>query len=108
MRILFDQATPVPLRAYLIGHDVRTAAQEGWSRLTNGDLLAGAEEADFDLLLTMDKNIRYQQNLVGRRIAIVALGEQQWPKLRVHVQAVVAAVEAAQAGSYMEIEIGGR
>jgi len=63
MRIIFDQATPVPIRPYLEGHTVRTAAQQGWDKLKNGDLLNAAEAAAFDLLLTTDKNIGYQQNL---------------------------------------------
>jgi hypothetical protein len=62
MRILFDQATPVPARPYLIGHTVSTAAQLGWDRLQNGRLLSAAEEAGFEILLTTDKNMRYQQN----------------------------------------------
>jgi hypothetical protein len=74
MRIIFDQATPVPIRPYLQNHSLRTAAQEGWDKLRNGDLLTAAEAAGFDLLLTTDKNICYQQNLAGRRIAIVVLG----------------------------------
>jgi hypothetical protein len=68
MRILFDQATPVPIRPYLERHAVRTAAQQGWDRLRNGDLLTAAEDAGFDLLLTTDKNMRYQQNRSGRRL----------------------------------------
>src|SRR5580700_10246806 len=82
MRILFDQATPVPIRPYLEGHKVRTAAQHGWDRLRNGDLPTAAEDAGFDLFLTTDKNMRYQQNLAVRKIAIVVLGRQQWPQLR--------------------------
>ncbi len=105
MRILFDQATPVPIRPYLKGHAVRTAAQQGWDRLRNGDLLTAAEEAGFDLLLTTDKNMRYQQNLAGRKIAIVVLGRQQWPELRLHVQHVVDAVSAAVPGSYVEVDM---
>jgi hypothetical protein len=104
MRVLFDQATPVPIRPYLQGHDVRTAAQQGWDRLKNGELLAVAEAAGFDVLLTTDKNMRYQQNLAGRRIAVVVLGLQQWPDLRPHVQRVVEAINAAVPGSYSEID----
>jgi hypothetical protein len=70
MRIIFDQATPVPIRPYLEGHTVRTAAQQGWDKFKNGELLAAAEAAGFDLLSTTDKNMRYQQNLAGRKIAI--------------------------------------
>ncbi len=108
MLILFDQATPVPIRAYLHGHTVRTAAQQGWDKLKNGDLLTAAEQAGFDLLLTTDKNLRYQQNLTGRRLAILVLGQQQWPQLRLYVQRVVEAIDAATHGSYMEIEIPGK
>ncbi len=100
MLVLFDQATPVPMRPYLEGHAVRTAAQQGSDKLKNGDLLTAAEEAGFDLLLTTDKNMRYQQNLPGRTIAVLVLGQQQWPQLRPHVQRVVEAVNAAKPGSY--------
>ena len=105
MLIIFDQATPVPIRAYLEGHTVRTAAQQGWDKLGNGDLLTAAEEAGYDILLTTDKNMRYQQNLAGRKIAIVVLGQQQWPRLRPHIQRVIEAVNAATPGSYAEVEI---
>ncbi len=108
MLIIFDQATPVPIRPYLEGHAVRTAAQQSWDKLGNGDLLTAAEEAGFDLLLTTDKNMRYQQNLAGRRIAIVVLGQQQWPQLRPHIQRVVETVNAATPGSYAEVEIPSR
>jgi hypothetical protein len=103
MRIIFDQGTPVPIRSYLELHTVRTAAQQGWDKLTNGDLLTAAEEAGFDLLLTTDKNMRYQQNLAGRKIAIVVLGRQQWPQLRPYIQRVIDAVNAAEPGSYIEV-----
>jgi hypothetical protein len=71
----------------------------------NGELIAAAEAAGFDLLLTTDKNMRYQQNLKGRKIAFVVLGNQQWPTLRGYVGRVVAAVEAATPGSFTEVEI---
>src|ERR1022692_4571017 len=105
MLIIFDQATPVPIRPYLEGHTVRTAAQQGWDKLRNGDLLTAAEDAGFEILLTTDKNMRYQQNLAGRKIAIVVLGQQQWPRLRPPIQRVAEAVNAATPGSYAEVEI---
>ena len=104
MRVLFDQATPVPIRNYLKEHEVRTAAQQGWDALKNGDLLAVAETDGFEVLLTTDKNMRYQQNLTGRKIAVVVLGLQQWPSLRLHVQRVVEAVNASIPGSFTEID----
>jgi hypothetical protein len=96
MRVLFDPATPVPIRPFLKGHHVRTAAQEGWGNLSNGDLLDAAEAAGFDVFLTTDKNLRYQQNLAGRKLRIIVIGKQQWPELRSHVQLVVDAVNRAQ------------
>jgi hypothetical protein len=105
MRILLDQGTPVPLRAFLKNHTVSAAAEVGWDRLRNGDLLTAAEKAGFDMLLTTDKNLQYQQNLKERRIAIVVIGDSQWPTLRQHVQRVVDAVNAATPGSYAEVEI---
>lgn len=105
MLILFDQATPVPLIPYLEGHQVRTAAQQGWDKLKNGDLLGAAEEAGFDLLLTTDRNMPYQQNLAGRKIAVMILSRQQWPQLRPHVQLVVDALKTVRPGSYIEVQI---
>lgn len=95
----------VPIRPFLTGHTVTTAAHEGWSELQNGDLLDAAEAAGFDVLLTTDKNIQYQQNLEGRKIAIVVIRAQQWPALKPHVRFVVAAVNAAKPGTYVEVEI---
>lgn len=76
MRILFDHGTPFPLRASLTGHSITRTQDLSWDRLGNGELLTAAEQAGFELLLTTDKNIRYQQNLVGRKIALVVLGHR--------------------------------
>jgi hypothetical protein len=105
MHILFDHGTPGPLRSLLTGHTVRAAKAHGWDTLTNGDLLTAAETAGFDVLVTTDKNMRHQQNLTGRRIAIVVLGNAQWPILRLHVARVMTAVNTATPGSYAEVEI---
>src|SRR5688572_4458576 len=99
MLVLFDQGTPVPLRPFLVGHKVRTAAEQGWTAFENGELLDAAEIAGFDLLLTTDQNIRYQQNLTGRKLAIVVIGQARWPIVRIHVERVIAAVNAATPGS---------
>ncbi|NJN16601.1 MAG: hypothetical protein HC822_10160 [Oscillochloris sp.] len=80
MKILFDQGTPVPLRRHLQAHTVTTAYEQGWASLMNGQLLAEAELAGIDLLITTDQNLRYQQNLHDRRIAILVLGSTSWPK----------------------------
>jgi hypothetical protein len=100
----FDQATPVPLRRYLKGHLVRTAAQQGSSAFKNGNLLAVAEQAGFDLLLTTDQNMGYQQSLAGRKIAIVVLDLQQRPKLVAHVDKVVAVVDPVVPGTFIRLD----
>jgi hypothetical protein len=105
MLILFDNGTPAPLRYVLTGHVVVEAIERGWDRLVNGELIAAAEAAGFELLLTTDKNMRYQQNLTGRKIAFVVIGNQQWPTLRRYADRVVAAVNAATPGSFTEVEI---
>lgn len=81
------------------------AVERGWERLVNGALLQAAEAEGFDVFVTADKNIRYQQNLTGRKIGIVTLGNAQWPVLRHYVERVVEAVDAAVPGSYAEVEI---
>jgi len=105
MLILFGNGTPAPLRHALTPHTVVEAIERGWDRLSNGELIEAAEAAGFELLLTTDKNLRYQQNLTARKIAFVVIGNQQWPTLRRYVQRIVAAVNAATPGSYAEVEI---
>jgi predicted nuclease of predicted toxin-antitoxin system len=102
MRILFDQGTPVPLRRHLSAHTVSTAYERGWSALSNGDLLAAAE-AQFDLLLTTDQNLRPQQNLAGMRLAILVLPTTSWPTINQHTAEVVAAVSSLKPGDYIEL-----
>jgi hypothetical protein len=91
----------------LAGHEVREAKAQGWDRLTNGELLAAAEEAGFEVLLITDKNIRYQQNLTGRKIAVVVLSKGRWHLIRMAIPEIVAAVTAAMPGTYAEVEIPG-
>jgi hypothetical protein len=105
MHILFDHGVPAPLAGHLPRHVVEKARDRGWDRLKNGDLLAQATLAGFDMLVTTDKNMRYQQNLEDRRIAIVVLSTPQWPLVRLHLDKVVAEVEAAVAGSFSEVTI---
>jgi hypothetical protein len=105
MLVLFDQSTPAPLRGHLKGHSVTEARDRGWDRLANGDLLQAAEAADFKVFVTADKNLRYQQNLSARKIAIVVIGNAQRRVLRLYVERVVAVVDAARAGSYTEVDV---
>jgi hypothetical protein len=105
MLILFDHGTPRSIARWLTGHIVIEAVERGSDRLNNGALLKAAEEAAFDLLLSTDKNIQYQQNLKDRRIAIVILGNPRRPAVHRYIDRVIAAVNAATPGSYTEVDI---
>ena len=106
MLVLFDNGTPRTLARFLINHHTVTEARaRGWERLENGELLNEAEAAGFEVLITTDKNIRYQQNLKGRKIALVVLGQGRWSLIRHYVSEVASAVNAATPGSFAEVEI---
>lgn len=102
MRILLDQGTPVPLRAGLAGHQVLTAHELGWSTLTNGELLAAAEN-EFDVLVTTDRNLRHQQDLTGRRLSILVLPTTSWPRLREHTERILRETLSLAPGEYREL-----
>lgn len=102
MRILLDQGTPAPLRRELIGHSVATAYEMGWSAVTNGELLK-AVESEFDILVTTDRNLRYQQNLIGRRLAILVLPTTSWPRIQLHVDEIGAALQKLRPGEILEM-----
>ncbi len=106
MLILFDNGTPRTLARFLIDrHMVTEARARGWGELENGELLKEAEAAGFEVLVTTDKSLSYQQNLTGCKIAIVVLGKGRWSLIRHHVGQVVAAVNAAAAGSFAEVDV---
>jgi hypothetical protein len=105
MRILFDQGVPRGLTASLPGHEVTEARSLNRERISNGALLKLAEEADFKVLLTTGKNVRYRQNLSNRRISIAVPGQSPWWLVRQHVDAIVTAANAPTPGSCAEVEI---
>jgi len=106
MRILFDQGVPRGLAESLLDrHQVTEARQLGWEEVSNGDLITRAEAAGFDLLLATDKNWLYPQNLAGRRISLVVLGQSLWWLVRSCLDAVVTAVDVATPGSFVEIPV---
>jgi predicted nuclease of predicted toxin-antitoxin system len=105
MKILFDQGTPVPLRKFLKNHSVTTTYEEGWYNLSNGDLLKAAESQGYQILITTDQNLRYQQNLSDRQIAIVVLLSTSWPKIRKQVDEISAVINTTNLGDYQEISI---
>ena len=102
MKILFDQGTPAPLRHTLAGHTVSTAHEMGWSVLENGALLSAAEAA-FDAFITTDQNLRYQQNLAGRRLAILVLPTTSWPSIQLHLPKIAAAIDALRPGDFIDL-----
>lgn len=105
MKLLFDQGTPVPLRKHLLSHFVETAYERGWNDIQNGELLNRAEAAGFEALITTDQNLRYQQNMAGRRISIVVVMTTSWPRIKSHVTTVAQIIDALQPGSYLEVPI---
>jgi predicted nuclease of predicted toxin-antitoxin system len=105
MKLLFDQGTPVPLRKFLHLHTVDTAAEQGWSAVENGELIAEAETAGYDALITTDQNLKYQQNLATRTIAIIVLKKSSWPRIQKVIHSVVSEIESVKPLEYKEIEI---
>lgn len=105
MNVLFDQGTPAPLRKYLTSHQVSTAYELGWQTLTNGDLLKQAELNHFEVLVTTDQNLKYQQNLSSRVIAIVVLTSTSWPRIQKILPEIVIAVENSKSNGYVEITV---
>ncbi|MEO7142466.1 MAG: hypothetical protein ABI165_03085 [Bryobacteraceae bacterium] len=105
MLILFDNGTPRGLARFLTGHSVEEARSRGWEELSNGELIDVAAQAGFELIVTTDKNIRYQQNLKTRKIGIIVLEHSQWPMVKLAAGNIVAAVDAAKPGSYLEVEV---
>ena len=104
MRVLFDNNVPVPLRNHLREHDVRTARQMGWHELENGKLLSEAEDAGFEVMVTGDKNLSYQQNLRDRKLALVVLPTIDWKLLNLNPAAVAEAINRATPGSFEQLE----
>jgi hypothetical protein len=89
----------------LVGHSVETAYERGWSSLQNGALIAAAEAAGFEVFVTTDKNLKYQQNLATRTLSIIVLLTTSWPRIQGSLPAVLAAVENASRGGYVEVPI---
>jgi hypothetical protein len=103
MKILFDHGTPVPLRRQLVSHEIATAYEMSWAKLNNGDLLAAAEKS-YDAFITTDQNLRYQQNLAGRRLAILVLPTTSWPEIQKQTTKVADAVNALKPGDFIELD----
>ena len=101
--ILFDQGVPVPLRKYIQNDNVSTLYELGWSTIENGELIIKAELMGFDVFVTTDKNLKYQQNLTERRLAIAVLPTTNWPKLQKHVDQIVKEIQCIAVGDFIEV-----
>jgi hypothetical protein len=104
--VLFDQNVPRPLARLLTECEVKRAAELGWSRLTNGLLLNSAEAAGYDVLLSGDKTIRHEQNMAGRKIAVVCMSDNHWPIVRDHIPAILQAIEQVAPGELRGVYCG--
>jgi predicted nuclease of predicted toxin-antitoxin system len=104
MKILFEQGVPVPLRKFLTGLAVSTAFENGWSELANGELLEAAESR-FDVFVTTDQNLKYQQNLSGRHLSILILPTTNWPRLKDHTGLIVQAIGGLSPSDFVELRL---
>jgi hypothetical protein len=107
VKILFDQGTPVPLRRLLLGHEVHTAYEMGWSALLNGELLSAAGGERFEAIVTTDKNMRHQQDLARLRLGILVLPTTDWSKIRANAARVVEALDRLRPGAVDEVRFEG-
>ena len=105
MKILFDHDIPRPLRRYLTDHTIDTADQMGWATIRNGNLLDNAEREGYEVMITADQSMRYQQNLARRRIAILVLLSNRWPDVQLRAEDIRAALEGIQPGELREVPI---
>ena len=106
MLVLLDENIPHRLRLLIPGHEVRTVDFQGWKTLSNGALLNAAEQAGFDVLVTADQGIRYQQNLEGRKIAIVVLSTNEREFVIRHVDRIVSGINSAQRAALIGVDCG--
>jgi len=105
MKVLFDVNMPRPLRNELPGHEVVTAQAMGWGELENGDLIEAAERQGFEALITADRNLRYQQNLAGRKLGIVALPDNRLLALKNIAPRIRGALDRLKPGDYIELKL---
>lgn len=106
MKVLLDENLPHRLRKALAAHEVFTVRYQGWSGLKNGELLKTAERGGFELFLTGDQTISYEQNLASCRIAILVLSAIECHIISASLSAILAAIDAAEPRSYRALEIG--
>jgi len=106
MRVLLDENLPQKLRLHLGQHEVMTTAYRGWAGWSNGQLVSAADEAGFDVLITADQGLNYQQNLVGRKLALLVLSTNKNSLVLAGVAKILAAIDAIQPGGFIFVELG--
>ena len=106
MKILFDQGTPAPLRRHLFEHSVDTAFEMGWYNVRNGELLdLGRAGTVTKLLITTDQQLRNQQNLSDRQIAVLVLLSTSWPRIKMRIDEIRKVLDPIRPREYQEISI---
>jgi len=105
VKVLFDHNVPWGLRKTLIAHHVFLDDEMGWAEISNGSLLRLAEEQGFELMVTCDQNLSYQQNLKDRKLAIVVLDTNNWKILKRNLLLIEGAIDQAAPGSFQFIEV---
>jgi len=105
VKVLFDNNIPRGLRRSLKGHEVHTAREKDWAMLRNGDLLRAAEDAGYDAMVTADQDMSYQQNLSGRKLALVVLSTNDWNVIQHNPEPILDAVNAAAPYSFQIVTI---
>lgn len=105
MKILFDHCTPAPLRRYLSGHSIDTAYELGWNALRNGALFNLVEQRGYEILITKEQGIRCQQNMTDRKISLLLLFSNSWPRIRLHIEAIQDALKEILPGELREVPI---
>jgi hypothetical protein len=106
LKVLLDQNVPRPLAKHLVGHEVKHAAELGWAELKNGMLLTAGERAGFDVLLSGDKTIPHEQNMVARKIALVCMSDNHWPIVKDYVSEILQAIEQVAPGEVLAVHCG--
>ena len=105
-RVSLDENLPQKLRRRPSGHTVITTEYQGWAGKSNGSLLAAAEEAAFDVMIAADQGLNYQQNMQGRKLALVVLSTNKNSLVIANAPGILAAINAAEPGSFTFIDIG--
>jgi len=104
MRILLDECLPIPMRGCFTSHQCVAVSDRGWKGIKNGELLRLAE-GQFDLFITADQSIRYQQNISGRRIPILELSTNDLRRILAAVSLLQSAIETIKASEFRQLEI---